>query len=281
MKDKPRYINAGGRLLDLSSPRVMGILNVTPDSFYSGSRVMAENEIVKKAFQMSEEGADIIDVGGYSSRPYADQVTAEEEKGRVLKAIKIIKRELPGIIISVDTFRSEIAREAVSVCGADMINDISAGNMDEDMFNLIEELNVPYVLMHMQGTPVTMQENPFYEDVVADILKQMSHKIVRLKSAGVKDVIFDPGVGFGKTIKHNFELLRRLNEFEITDLPLMVGVSRKSMIWKTLSITPGEALNGTVVLNTVALLNGADILRVHDVKEAVEAVKLVNELKKS
>lgn len=281
MKDKPRYINAGGRLLDLSSPRVMGILNVTPDSFYSGSRVMAENEIVKKAFQMSEEGADIIDVGGYSSRPYADQVTAEEEKGRVLKAIKIIKRELPGIIISVDTFRSEIAREAVSVCGADMINDISAGNMDEEMFNLIEELNVPYVLMHMQGTPVTMQENPFYEDVVADILKQMSHKIVRLKSAGVKDVIFDPGFGFGKTIKHNFELLRRLNEFEITDLPLMVGVSRKSMIWKTLSITPGEALNGTVVLNTVALLNGADILRVHDVKEAVEAVKLVNELKKS
>lgn len=281
MKDKPRYINAGGRLLDLSSPRVMGILNVTPDSFYSGSRVMAENEIVKKAFQMSEEGADIIDVGGYSSRPYADQVTAEEEKRRVLKAIKIIKRELPGIIISVDTFRSEIAREAVSVCGADMINDISAGNMDEDMFNLIEELNVPYVLMHMQGTPVTMQENPFYEDVVADILKQMSHKIVRLKSAGVKDVIFDPGFGFGKTIKHNFELLRRLNEFEITDLPLMVGVSRKSMIWKTLSITPGEALNGTVVLNTVALLNGADILRVHDVKEAVEAVKLVNELKKS
>lgn len=259
----------------------MGILNVTPDSFYSGSRVMAENEIVKKAFQMSEEGADIIDVGGYSSRPYADQVTAEEEKGRVLKAIKIIKRELPGIIISVDTFRSEIAREAVSVCGADMINDISAGNMDEEMFNLIEELNVPYVLMHMQGTPVTMQENPFYEDVVADILKQMSHKIVRLKSAGVKDVIFDPGFGFGKTIKHNFELLRRLNEFEITDLPLMVGVSRKSMIWKTLSITPGEALNGTVVLNTVALLNGADILRVHDVKEAVEAVKLVNELKKS
>ncbi len=281
MKDKPRYINAGGRLLDLSSPRVMGILNVTPDSFYSGSRVMAENEIVKKAFQMSEEGADIIDVGGYSSRPYADQVTAEEEKRRVLKAIKIIKRELPGIIISVDTFRSEIAREAVSVCGADMINDISAGNMDEEMFNLIEELNVPYVLMHMQGTPVTMQENPFYEDVVADILKQMSHKIVRLKSAGVKDVIFDPGFGFGKTIKHNFELLRRLNEFEITDLPLMVGVSRKSMIWKTLSITPGEALNGTVVLNTVALLNGADILRVHDVKEAVEAVKLVNELKKS
>jgi len=281
LKDKPRYINAGGRLLDLSSPRVMGILNVTPDSFYSGSRVMAENEVIKRAVQMSEEGADIIDVGGYSSRPYADQVTAEEEKGRVLKAIKIIKRELPGIIISVDTFRSEIAREAVSVCGADMINDISAGNMDEEMFNLIEELNVPYVLMHMQGTPKTMQENPIYEDVVADILKQMSHKIVRLKSAGVKDVIFDPGFGFGKTIKHNFELLKRLNEFEITGLPLMVGVSRKSMIWKTLSITPGEALNGSVVLNTVALLNGADILRVHDVKEAVEAVKLVIELKKS
>ena len=281
LKDKPRYINAGGRLLDLSSPKVMGILNVTPDSFYSGSRVMAEKEIVKRAIQMSEEGADIIDVGGYSSRPYADQVTAEEEKGRVLKAIKIIKRELPGIIISVDTFRSEIAREAVSVCGADMINDISAGNMDGEMFNLIEELNVPYVLMHMQGTPETMQENPIYEDVVADILKQMSHKIVRLKSAGVKDVIFDPGFGFGKTIKHNFELLKRLNEFEITGLPLMVGLSRKSMIWKTLSITPGEALNGSVVLNTVALLNGADILRVHDVKEAVEAVKLVIELKKS
>ena len=281
LKDKPRYINAGGRLLDLSSPRVMGILNVTPDSFYSGSRVMAENEVIKRAVQMSEEGADIIDVGGYSSRPYADQVPAEEEKGRVLQAIKIIKRELPGIIISVDTFRSEIAREAVSVCGADMINDISAGNMDGEMFNLIEELNVPYVLMHMQCTPETMQENPIYEDVVADILKQMSHKIVRLKSAGVKDVIFDPGFGFGKTIKHNFELLKRLNEFEITGLPLMVGVSRKSMIWKTLSITPGEALNGSVVLNTVALLNGADILRVHDVKEAVEAVKLVIELKKS
>jgi dihydropteroate synthase len=281
MPEKPRYINIKGKLLDLSQPRVMGVINITPDSFYAGSRVGGEKEIVETAAHMIEEGADIIDIGGYSSRPYADDIPPEEERKRLLGPLKKICRELPEAIISVDTFRSEIAREAITDCGAHIINDISSGEADKNMFSLVAELNVPYIMMHMKGDPSSMQRNPVYVDVVADILKEMSSRIVKLQAAGVKDLIFDPGFGFGKTIGHNFEILRRLHDFSIAGLPILIGVSRKSMIWKTLSISPEEALNGTTVLNTVALLNGADILRVHDVREAVQAVKLITELRKT
>jgi dihydropteroate synthase len=258
----------------------MGIINVTPDSFYEGSRFMEDDEIIRVASKMIEDGADILDVGGYSSRPGAENITAEEERTRVIKAVKLINRELPEATISIDSFRSEIVLEAVMECGAAIINDISGGESDADMFKVVERLRVPYIMMHMQGVPGTMQKNPVYDDVVADILRWFGERIFRLQSMGVSDIIIDPGFGFGKTTAHNFEMLRHLGDFSIAGLPVLVGVSRKSMIWKTLEITPGEALNGTSVLNTVALLNGADILRVHDVKEAVQAVKLVEMLKK-
>lgn len=280
MSYRPGFINVRGRLMDLSVPRVMGIINVTPDSFYGKSRFTEDDEIVNAAFRMMEEGADFIDVGGYSSRPGAADISPDEERSRVINAVRLISRELPEIIISVDTFRSEIAREAVLECGADMINDISGGEADHAMFITVEKLRVPYVMMHMQGTPGTMQNNPFYENVVADILKWFGERICRLTSTGVNDIIIDPGIGFGKTADHNFQILNNLGDFSVAGLPVMAGVSRKSIIWKTLGIDPGEALNGTTVLNTVALLNGASILRVHDVKEAVEAVRLVGKIKK-
>jgi len=276
LPDKPRYINAGGKLIDLSVPRIMGIINVTPDSFFRGSRYQSQEEIIGAAAGMIRDGADIIDVGGYSSRPGAEDISAETEKERVLAAIRLIKKEFPEAVISVDTFRADIAREAVIDCGASIINDVTGGEGDRGMFDMIEKLNVPYVLMHMQGTPRTMQVKPEYGNVVADILKWLGERIYRLRSAGVKDIIVDPGLGFGKTIEHNFEILRCLGDFRIAGMPVLVGVSRKSMIWKTLGISPDESLNGTTVLNTVALLNGADIIRVHDVKQAAEAVRLVS-----
>ncbi|HZY24668.1 MAG TPA: dihydropteroate synthase [Bacteroidales bacterium] len=278
-QEKPRYINTGGRLLDLEVPKVMGILNITPDSFYKRSRYYTDAEILKAAATMLEEGADILDVGGYSSRPGAKNITIEEESERVLRAIRLINGEFPDSIISVDTFRANVAMEAVSDCGARIINDISGGEGDPGMFKTIEKLNVPYILMHMKGTPVTMQDNPVYDDIIADILRWFGEKIFKLKSAGIKDIIIDPGIGFGKTTDQNFELLQKLNDFSITGLPLLIGLSRKGMIWKTLDITADEALNGTTALNAVALMNGADILRVHDVKEAVQTVKLINKLK--
>ncbi len=275
---KPRYINTGGKLLDLEIPKVMGVINITPDSFYKGSRYNTDEEILRVAKRMLEDGADILDVGGYSSRPKAKDISKEEESNRVLKAIKLIKREFPEAIISVDTFRADVAREAVVECGALMINDISGGDADSKMFLIVEDLNVPYIMMHMKGDPPTMQDNPVYEDVVADILKWLGERIFKLRSAGVKDIIIDPGFGFGKTVDHNFELLRKLGDFSIVGLPVLVGVSRKSMIWKTLNITADEALNGTTAMNAVALVNGADILRVHDVKEAVQTVKLIRKI---
>ena len=278
-QDKPRYINTGGKLLDLEIPRVMGILNITPDSFYKGSRYNTDKEILSAATQMSEDGADILDIGGYSSRPGAKDITMEDEGDRVLKAIKLVNRELPEAIISVDTFRSDIAREAVVEYGANMINDISGGDGDNQMFSVVEKLNVPYILMHMKGDPRTMQNKPVYDDIVADILKWFGERIYKLKSAGLKDIIIDPGFGFGKTIEHNFELLRRLGDFSITGLPVIVGISRKSMIWKTLDISAEDALTGTTALNAIALFNGADILRVHDVKEAVQTVRLISKLR--
>jgi dihydropteroate synthase len=279
LQEKPRYINTGGRLLDLDIPRVMGILNITPDSFYKGSRYNTDKEILKAAAGMLEEGADILDVGGYSSRPGAKDISHEEESNRVLKAIKLITGEFPEAIISIDTFRSDIAREAVVECGAHMINDISGGDADNNMFLTVEKLKVPYILMHMRGDPRTMVNNTAYEDIVTDILKWFGERIFKLKSAGLKDIIIDPGFGFGKTIDQNFELLRRLGDFSITGLPLLAGISRKSMIWKTLNINADEALNGTTALNAIALFNGADILRVHDVKEAVQAVRLIDKIR--
>ena len=281
MKEKPRYINAGGTLLDLEIPKVMGVLNITPDSFYKGSRYNTGEDILRAAVIMIEEGADILDIGGYSSRPGAADISQKEEGKRVLKAINLISRELPKAIISIDTFRADVAREAIIESGAHMINDISGGDADSKMFSVVEKLNVPYIMMHMKGDPRTMQDNPVYDDVVADILKWFGEKIFRLQSAGVKDIIIDPGFGFGKTSDHNFELLQRLGDFSIAGLPLLVGVSRKSMIWKTLRITADEALNGTTALNAIALSNGADILRVHDVKEAVQTVQLFIKIKNS
>jgi dihydropteroate synthase len=281
LTEKPRYINTGGKLLDLELPKVMGILNITPDSFYKGSRYITDKDILKAAIGMMEEGADILDVGGYSSRPGAEDIPKEEEGNRVLKAIKLISRELPEAIISVDTFRADVAREAIIGCGAHMINDISGGDADSEMFSVVENLKVPYIMMHMKGDPLTMQDNPDYDDVVADILKWFGVRIFRLQSVGVKDIIIDPGFGFGKTIDHNFEMLRRLGDFSIAGLPVLIGVSRKSMIWKTLRVTADEALNGTTALNAIALANGADILRVHDVKEAVQTIQLMNKIKNS
>jgi dihydropteroate synthase len=272
---KKLTINIGGQLFDLSSPMVMGIVNVTPDSFYSGSRSFTEEEIVTTARNILEEGADIIDVGGYSSRPGASDIPVNEEKARVVRAIKLISKEFPGAIISVDSFRSQVAADAIA-CGAHIINDISGGEADSGMFGLVAEMKVPYIMMHMQGNPRTMQNNPVYGDVVADILKWFSSRIVRLHSAGVKDIILDPGFGFGKTVDQNFDMLNRLSDFSVAGLPVLAGLSRKSLIWKTLGTDPDGALNGTTVLNTMALCNGADILRVHDVREAVETVRLFN-----
>jgi dihydropteroate synthase len=276
----PRFINTGGRLIDLEIPKVMGIINVTPDSFYRGSRYIEDLDIINAAFRMIREGADILDVGGYSTRPGALDISKEEESERVSRAIKLIIKEIPEAVISVDTFRADVALNAVEECGAMMINDISGGEADPEMFNILERLNVPYILMHMRGNPRTMQSLTEYDDVVADILRWFGPKIFDLHSKGIKDIIIDPGFGFAKTTEQNFEILRRLGEFSVAGLPLLAGLSRKTTIWKTLGITANEALNGTTVLNTVALMNGADILRVHDVKEAVESVRLVRELRK-
>jgi len=281
MNSRLRFINVRGRLFDLSVPKVMGVINVTPDSFYSGSRFGDERGIITAVGKMISDGADIIDVGGYSSRPGAVEISAEEERKRVTLALRLIRNEFPEAVVSIDTFRAEIAREAVLEYGAGLINDISGGEGDSRMFGYVEELGVPYILMHMQGKPASMQKNPVYSDIVADILGWFANKIYRLQSMGVKDIILDPGFGFGKTIRHNFILLNRLNDLLVAGLPLLVGLSRKSMIWNTLNLTPEEALNGTSVLNTVALMKGCDMLRVHDVKEAVEAVRLYGLIKEA
>ncbi len=265
--------------MDLSEPRIMGILNITPDSFYGDSRFNTEEAIISAAKAMIDDGADILDIGGYSTRPGAADISADEEKSRVLRAIKIVINEFPDAVISIDTFRAVIAKEAIEVYGAQIINDVSGGEADSSMFSILAELNVPYILMHMRGDPRTMQRNTSYDDVVADILKWFGDRIYRLHSEGVKDIIIDPGFGFGKTCGQNFEMLRRLKDFSIADLPVLAGISRKSMIWKTLGISADEALNGTTALNMAALINGADILRVHDVKEAVQAARLYKEIK--
>ena len=275
-----KMINIGGELVDLSGPVVMGILNITPDSFFDGGRYETEKSILSRCEQIISEGGKIIDVGAYSSRPGAEDVPEDEEWRRVENALKIIRAQFPEVWLSLDTFRSGVARRAVEGYGVNIINDIYGGNGDEKMFETVGELKVPYVLMHMQGTPQTMQDDPKYGDVVADISLFFSRKVNELHSYGVNDIILDPGFGFGKTLDHNYELLRRLKEFELHDLPLCIGLSRKSMIYKALEVSPEDSLNGTTVLNTIALLNGANILRVHDVKEAVESIKLVTRLLK-
>lgn len=266
-------LNCKGRLLVIVQPIVMGILNVTPDSFYSGSRLQTEEAILQKATQMIHEGATILDIGGQSTRPNSTRISTEEELERVLPAIKSIKNKFPTVFISIDTYNASVATEAVAA-GADMVNDISAGTMDAEMIATVAALNVPFIAMHMQGTPSTMQQNPAYINVATEVVDYFIKKTEQLKQAGIKDILIDPGFGFGKTMEHNFQLLKQLEVFSIFHLPLLAGLSRKSTIYKTLGISSEEALNGTTVLNTIALTKGATILRVHDVKEAKEAITL-------
>lgn len=268
-----RTINIGGRLLSFDCPMVMGILNVTPDSFFATSRCRGEEEIRQRVCRMRCEGAAMVDIGAYSSRPGAEDVALEEELRRLLPAISIVREEWPDAVVSVDTFRAEVARRAIEA-GADMINDISGGKMDKEMFQTIADLHVPYVLTHMQGTPQNMQSAPSYENLMCEVFRSLGERVELLHEMGVADVIVDPGFGFGKTLEQNYEMMARLGEFRLLESPILVGVSRKSMIYRLLESTPEQSLNGTTVLNTIALMNGADILRVHDVREAVEAVNI-------
>ena len=270
-------LNCNGKLLDLTVPIVMGILNITPDSFYDGGKFTEESIIKAHVEQMLFHGAQIIDIGAVSSRPGSSEISLNEELRLLIPVIQLISRTFPEAVLSIDTTRDKVAIEAIE-SGAHIINDISGGNDDKKMFETIAELRVPYVLMHMQGTPPTMQANPKYENVLDEVLKSLQHRIHELIKLGVKDVIIDPGFGFGKTVSHNFQLLNNLEHFHQLDCPILVGLSRKSMINKTLNIKAIDALNGTTVLNTIALQKGASILRVHDVKEAVDAVKLVQSL---
>lgn len=266
-------LNINGELMILDSPKIMGILNITPDSFYSGSRVSSESEILSRAEKMLLNGADFLDIGGYSSKPGAEDVSEDEEMNRVIPAISAVKKAFPETVISIDTFRSSVAMAAFNA-GASLVNDISGGDGDPEMFQTVKKLKVPYIIMHMQGTPQTMQNNPSYKNVVQDVYKALSLKLNELKLLGVTDVIVDVGFGFGKTLEHNYDLLANLDYFHSLDAPLLVGMSRKSMVYKALDITPEESLNGTVVLNTIATQKGAQIVRVHDVKEAKEMLRL-------
>ena len=266
-------LNCNGRLIVVDKPLVMGIINITPDSFYEGSRVNSVDAILRKAELMIIEDADILDIGGQSTRPGSEKIKPEEELRRVVPAIEAILKAFPGTLISIDTFHASVAREAGNA-GALIVNDISAGNFDPEMMGTVAAMNIPYICMHMKGEPDRMQNNPHYENVTAEVLDFLADKVTACVQAGIKDIIIDPGFGFGKNIRHNFTLLRELSAFRILDKPIMVGLSRKSTIYKTLGISADEALNGTTVLHTIALMNGANILRVHDVKEAKEAVVL-------
>jgi len=271
-------LNCKGRILVVDKPVVMGIINTTPDSFFEGSRFTGENGILAQAEKMVREGASILDIGGQSTRPGADQISPQEELNRVIGAIESLHYNFPEVAISIDTYRARVAKEAVCA-GSSMINDISSGNLDQAMIALAGELKVPYVCMHMKGEPKTMQKEPFYEDVTREVLDFFISKVDQCRKSGVRDIIIDPGFGFAKTIRHNFDLLENLNAFKMLELPILVGFSRKSTIYRTLGVTAQEALNGTTVINTIGLLQGANILRVHDVKEAIEAIKLVESFK--
>ena len=269
-----KSINCNGTLIDLTSPKVMGILNITPDSFFDGGKYKNETAIISQVAKMLVEGATFIDVGAYSSRPRAKHISEQEELERILPVVKMLVKEFPEILISVDTFRSNIAEKCIEN-GACIVNDISAGSMDTTLFKTIAKLQVPYIIMHMQGTPQNMQANPTYKNVVTDILNYFSEKIYELRALGVNDIIADVGFGFGKTTEQNYTLLKNLDLFKNLEIPTLAGLSRKSMLYKPLNITAKEALNATTVANTIALLKGTTILRVHDVKEAIEAIKIV------
>lgn len=274
LQDNKKTLNVRGKLLDLSVPKVMGILNITPDSFYQGSRFLGNvQELTDRAGVMLSQGASVLDVGGYSTRPGAAEVSGREESERVVWAIEGLKKSFPDCIVSVDSFRAQVA-EAALVAGADMINDVAGGDLDEGMFDVVARYKVPYVLMHMRGNPKTMNRLTDYADVAADIIKDLAGRVAVLRARGVADIVVDPGFGFAKTIDQNFELMKKLSFFHQLGCPLLVGISRKTMIWKTLGIHAEEALNGTSVLNTLAVQAGANILRVHDVKEAMEVIKL-------
>ena len=266
-------INCKGQLIDLSTPKIMGILNVTPNSFYDGGKFTLSENGLSQVGKMLDEGATFIDIGAYSSKPNAEFVSEEEECSRILPVIKSILKQFPDALISIDTFRSRIAAVCIEN-GAAIINDISAGNLDEKMMDVVAKYNVPYIMMHMRGTPQTMQSQTNYENIIKEMLFYFSEKVNKARSLGINDLIIDPGFGFAKTLEQNYEVLQNLELFKMLDLPLLAGISRKSMVYKPLGLTADEALNGTTVLNTIALSKGANILRVHDVKEAVECVKL-------
>lgn len=278
---QPQYINLNGALMDLSTPRVMGILNLTPDSFFGGSRMQTAEQVVGRIEQLRNEGADMVDVGACSTRPGAQQPSLQEEMERLRKGLSLVREVWPEAVLSVDTYRSQVARMCVEEFGVAIVNDISAGQMDGEMFPTIAQLGVPYVMTHMQGTPETMQQHPHYQHILKEVCLFFAKRIDALRKLGAKDIILDPGFGFGKTLEHNYQLLANLHELNLFDLPLLVGVSRKSMVYKLLETTPDEALNGTTSLHTIALLKGANILRVHDVKEARQAVKIVGKLEEN
>lgn len=276
---KKQTLNVGGRLISLSYPIVMGIVNVTPDSFYEGSRTMTNQEVLERCGTILKEGGEIIDIGAYSSRPDALDISPEEEKKRLAGVLGSIRKEFPDAIVSVDTYRADIAAMAVKDFEVNIINDISGGTLDNRMFETVADLHVPYILMHMKGTPQTMRNMNQYQDMIFEIMMFFAERVNTLRLMGVADIIIDPGFGFAKNIPQNFQLLANLDKFQFLNLPVLAGLSRKSFIYRTLGITSEEALNGTVSMNTVALLKGADILRVHDVKEAVECVKLIRAYK--
>ena len=273
-----RTLNCNGKLIDLSQPKVMGILNFTPDSFYSDSRINTDSNLLHKVESMLVDGATFIDIGAYSSRPGADFVSESEESKRLFPALEIILKEFPETLISVDTFRSEIAENAICL-GAALINDISGGNLDNRMFDLVAKKQVPYILMHMRGTPQTMSTLNVYEDLILDIITELQQKVKILQEKGLNDIIIDPGLGFAKDLNQNYEIVKYLKSFELLGQPLLIGASRKSMIYKALECDIAESLNGTTVVHTASLLNGASILRVHDIKPALEAIKITNLLK--
>lgn len=270
-------INCKGQLIDLSIPKVMGILNVTPNSFFDGGKYKNEDEIISQVDKMLSEGATFIDIGAYSSKPSAEFVTEQEEVDRIVPAIELILKHFPLALLSIDTFRAEVAKASIE-SGAAIINDIAAGGLDDKMFEVIAHYNVPYIMMHMRGNPQTMQSLTQYEDIVKEMMFYFSEKVKKARSLGINDLILDPGFGFAKTTEQNFEVLQKMELFNLLELPVLAGVSRKSMIYKTLDSTAQEALNGTTVINTIALTKGAKILRVHDVKEAMECITLVNKL---
>ena len=276
---KRKTLNCNGKLISVDNPIVMGIVNVAPDSFYDGGCCRTQADLLKRCETIISEGGNIIDIGAVSTRPGAHEVDAGEEMKRITKALEIVRKRFPDEIISVDTYRANVAKAVVENFGVHIINDISCGTIDKNMFETIATLNVPYVLTHIQGTPLTMQQNPVYENIMEEIIQNLAESVYRLRRLGVKDIIIDPGFGFGKSMEHNYEVLGNLEKLEIFELPILVGVSRKSMIYKLLGTDAQDALNGTTVVNTLALSSGADILRVHDVKAAVECIKIVRYFK--